>query len=72
MSSGILYTRNSAIIQLARVNERMSKVKGEELAKVNVSYINPALVKIAYDQICFATLHFIIGIHNSLLEHLTV
>jgi hypothetical protein len=47
-------------------------VKQEELAKVNVSYINPALVGIAYDRICFATLHVIIRIQNSLLEHLTV
>jgi hypothetical protein len=72
MSSGILRTRNTAITQLARVNEGTSKVKREELAKVNVSYINPLLVGIAYDRICFATLYVIIGIQNSLLEHLTV
>jgi hypothetical protein len=47
-------------------------VKQEELVKVNVSYINPALVGIAYDRICFATLHVIIRMKNSLLEHLTV
>jgi hypothetical protein len=39
---------------------------------VNGSYINPALVGSAYERICFATLHVIIGIQNSLLEHLTV
>jgi hypothetical protein len=72
MSSGILRTINSAITQLARVNERTSKAKREELAKVNGSYINPALVGIAYDRICFPTLHVIIGIQNYLLEHLTV
>jgi type IV secretory pathway VirB4 component len=72
MSSGILRTRNSAITQLVRVNEGTSKAKREELAKVNGYYINPALVGIAYDRICFATLHVIIGIQNSLLEHLTV
>jgi hypothetical protein len=72
MSSGILRTRNSAITQLARVNEGTSKDKREELAKVNGSYISPALVGIAYDRICFPTLHVIIGIQNSLLEHLTV
>jgi uncharacterized protein (DUF2336 family) len=37
MSSGILRTRNSVIIQLARVNEGTSKAKREELAKVNGS-----------------------------------
>jgi hypothetical protein len=37
---------------------------------VNGSYINPALVRIAYDRVCFATLHLIIFIKNSLLEHL--
>jgi hypothetical protein len=47
-------------------------VKREELEKVNGSYINPALVGIAYDRICFATIHVIIGFQNSLLEHLTV
>jgi hypothetical protein len=51
MSIGILRTRNTAITQLARVNEGTSKVKQEELAKVNGSYINPALVGIAYDRI---------------------
>jgi hypothetical protein len=54
------------------VNEGTSNAKREELAKVNGFYINPALVGIAYDRICFATLHVIIGIKNSLLEHLTV
>jgi hypothetical protein len=39
---------------------------------VNGFYINPALVGIAYDRICFPTLHVIIGIQNYLLEHLTV
>jgi hypothetical protein len=73
VSTGILRTRNSAIIQLARVNEGTSKAKREELAKLNGSYINPAPVGISYDQICFATLHVIInGITNSLLEHLMV
>jgi hypothetical protein len=72
MSTGILRTRNTAITQLTRVNEGTSKAKREELAKVNGSYINPALVGIAYDRICFATLQVIIGIQNSLLEHLTV
>jgi hypothetical protein len=72
MSTGILRTRNSAIIQLARVNEGTSKGKQKGLDKVNGSYINPALVGIAYDRICFATLHVIIGIQNSLLAHLTV
>jgi hypothetical protein len=47
VSSGILRTRNSAISQLTRVNEGTSKTKREELAKVNGSYINPALVGIA-------------------------
>jgi hypothetical protein len=61
MSSGILRTRNTAIAQLARINEGTSKAKRKELTKVNESYINPALVGIAYDQICFATLHVIIG-----------
>jgi hypothetical protein len=50
----------------------MSKVKREELEKVNGSYNNPALVRIAYDRICFAAIHVIIGIHNSLPEHLMV
>jgi hypothetical protein len=72
MSSGILRTRNTAITQLTRVNEGTSKVKREELAEVNGSYINPALVVIAYDRICVATLYVIIGTQNSLLEHLTV
>jgi hypothetical protein len=54
------------------VNEGTSKAKREELANVNGSYINPALVRIAYDRICFATLHVIIGIQNYFLEHLTV
>jgi hypothetical protein len=54
------------------VNEGTSKAKREELAKLNGSYINPALVGIAYDQICFATLHVIVGIQNYLLEHLMV
>jgi hypothetical protein len=72
MSTGILCTRNSAITQLARVNEGMPMSKREELANVNGSYINPALVGIAYDRIFFATLHVIIGIQNSLLEHMTV
>jgi hypothetical protein len=72
MSSGILRTRNSAITQLARVNEGTSKAKKEELTKVNGYYINPALVGIAYDRICFATLHVIIGFQNYLLEHLMV
>jgi hypothetical protein len=72
MSTGIMRTRNSAITQLARVDEGTSKAKREELAKVNGSYINPALVGISSDRICFATLHVIIGIQNSLLEHLTV
>jgi hypothetical protein len=72
MSSGILRTRNTAITHLARVNEGTSKVKREELAKVNGYDINPALVGIAHDRICFATLHVIIGIQNYLLEHLTV
>jgi hypothetical protein len=54
------------------VNEVTSKAKREDLEKVNGSYINPALVGLAYDQVCFATLHFIIGIKNSLLEHITV
>jgi hypothetical protein len=72
MSSGILCTRNSAITQLARVNEGTAKATREELAKVNISYINPVLVGNAYDRICFATLHVIIGIQNSLLEHLMV
>jgi hypothetical protein len=48
------------------------KLIREELAKVIGSYINPALVGIAYDRICFPTLHVIIGIQNSLLEHLKV
>jgi hypothetical protein len=61
MSYGILRTRNSAIIQLAKVNEGTSKAKREELAKVNGYYINPALVGIAYDRLCFATLHVIFG-----------
>jgi hypothetical protein len=39
---------------------------------VNGSHINLALVGIAYDQIFCATLHVIMGIQNSLLEHLTV
>jgi hypothetical protein len=39
---------------------------------VNGSYINPALVGIAYDRICVPTLHVIIGIQNSFLEHLAV
>jgi hypothetical protein len=51
MSSGILCTRDSAITQLVRVNEGTSKARREDLAKVNVSYINPALVGIAYDLI---------------------
>jgi hypothetical protein len=51
MSSGIPRTRYTAITQLTRVNEGTSKVKREELAKVNGSYINPALVRIAYDRI---------------------
>jgi hypothetical protein len=72
MSTGILRTRNLAITQLARVNEGTSKAKREELAQVNGSYINPALVGIAYDQIFFATLHVIIGIQNYLREHLMV
>jgi hypothetical protein len=72
MSTGILRTINSAITQLARVNEGTSKAKREELAKVNGSYINPALVGIAYERIFVATLHVIIGIQNYLLEHLTV
>jgi hypothetical protein len=72
MSTNIMQTRNSAITQLARVNEGTAKAKREELAKVNGSYINPSLVGIAYGRICFATLHVIIGIQNSLLEHLTV
>jgi hypothetical protein len=72
MSTGILHTMNSSIIQLARVNEGTSKAKREEMAKVNGSYINPALLRISYDRICFATLHFISGIQNSLLEHLAV
>jgi hypothetical protein len=55
MSSRILRTRNTPVTQLARVNEGTSKVKGEELAKVNGSYINPALVGIAYDRICFCS-----------------
>jgi hypothetical protein len=42
------------------------------VTKVNGSYINPALVGIAYDRICVATFHVIIGIQISLLEHLTV
>jgi hypothetical protein len=71
MSTGILRTINSAITQLARVNEGTSKANREELAKVNGSYMNPALVGIAYDRI-LAIIHVIIGIHNSLLEHLTV
>jgi hypothetical protein len=72
MSGGILRTRNTVITQLARVNEGTAKVNREELAKVNGYYINTALVGIAYDRICFATLHVIIGIHNSLLEPLMV
>jgi hypothetical protein len=72
MSDGILRTRNSAIIQLARVNEGMSKAKREDLAKVNGSYINPALVGIAYNRMSVATLHVIIRNQNYLLEHLTV
>jgi hypothetical protein len=72
MSTGILRKRNSAITQLARVNEGSSKEKREELAKVNGSYINPALFGIAYHQIFFATLHVIIGIKNSFLEHMMV
>jgi hypothetical protein len=72
MPTDILRTRNSAIIQLARVNEGTSKTKREELAKVNGSYINPAIVGIACDRILFATIHGIIGIQNSLLEHMTV
>jgi hypothetical protein len=71
MSSGIMRKRNMAITQLARVNEGTSKVK-REVEKVNGSYINPALVGIVYDRICFATLHVMIGIKNSVLEHLTV
>jgi hypothetical protein len=39
---------------------------------VNESYVNPALVGNAYDRICFATHHVIIGIQNYLLEHLIV
>jgi hypothetical protein len=54
------------------VDEGTSKAKQEELAKVNGSYINPSLFGIAYDRIFFATLHIIIEIQNSLLDHLTV
>jgi hypothetical protein len=72
MSSGILRKKKSDITQLARVNEGMAKAKREELTKVNGSYINPALVGIAYDRICFPTLLVIIGIQNSLLDHLTI
>jgi hypothetical protein len=68
MSTGILLTIDSAITQLAIVNEGMSKAKREELENLNGYYINPALVGIAYHQICFATLRVIIGIQNSLLE----
>jgi hypothetical protein len=64
MSTGILRTRNSAITQLARVNEGTSKAKQEELVNMNGSYINPALVGIVYDRICVATLHVIIGINK--------
>jgi hypothetical protein len=52
------------------VNEGMSKAKREELIKGGVSHINPALIGIAYDQFFVATFHVIIGITNSLLEHL--
>jgi hypothetical protein len=55
MSTGILRTRNSATIQLARVNEGTSNAKREELTKVSGSYINPTLVGIAYYR--FALLH---------------
>jgi hypothetical protein len=72
MSTGILHTRNLAIIQIAIMKEGTSKAKREELAKVNGSYMNPALVGITYDRIFFATLLVIIGIQNSLLKHLTV
>jgi hypothetical protein len=72
ISTGILRTSNSAIIQLARVNEGTSKAKREELAKVNGSYMNPAFVRISYDRICFATILVIIGSQNSLLEHMMV
>jgi hypothetical protein len=54
------------------VHEGTSKANQEELAKLNGSCINPALVAIAYDRICFDTLLVIIEIQNSLLEHLTV
>jgi hypothetical protein len=60
MSTGILH------------NKYGNHTKQEELAKLNGSYINSALVGIAYDRIFFATLHVIIGIQIFLLEHLTV
>jgi hypothetical protein len=72
MSTGIIRTRNLAIFHLARLNEGTSNVKLEELTRVNGSCINPVLVGNAYDRICFATLHVIIGIQNSLLKHLMV
>jgi hypothetical protein len=72
MSTGILCTRNSTITQLARVNVGTSKVKQEEMEKLNGSYINPTLVGITYDRIFFATLHVIIGIQNYVHTHLTV
>jgi hypothetical protein len=58
------------IVKLAKVNEGETKAKQEELAKTNGSYICEALVPIECTPICFATLHVIIGIQNSFLEHL--
>jgi hypothetical protein len=57
MTSGEIRTRETVIVQLAKVNEGEMKTKREVLAKTNGSYNCEALVPIVFARICFVTLH---------------